>query len=105
MSPPSAPHTEPTLTGERRAGGGRAPAARQHGWLEVGVTAGVLDQVVAPHEALVTQGAQEALLPSVGAGVAGELVGAGELLLTVGPGAGEGSLTCTTDTSYHHVTI
>lgn len=77
-----------------RAGGGRSLSARQHGWLEVGVTAGVLDQVVAPHEALVAQGAQEALLPSVSASVAGELVGAGKLLLAVGPGARKGSLTC-----------
>lgn len=98
MSPPPAPRPEPTLTGGRGAGG-RAPAARQHGWLEVGVATGVLDQVVAPHEALVAQGAQEALLPRVGAGVASELVGAGELLLTVGPGAGEGPLTCRTDIS------
>lgn len=64
------------------------------------MTAGVLDQVVTAHEALVAQGAQEALLPRVRAGVAGELVGAGELLLAVGPGTGEGSLPCRTETVY-----
>lgn len=73
---------------------GRGLAAGQHGGLEVWVAAGVLDQVVAAHEALVAQRAQEALLPGVGAGVAGQLVGAGELLLAFGPGAGEGPLAC-----------
>lgn len=58
------------------------------------MTAGVLDQVVTSHEALITQGAQEAFFPRVGAVVAGELVGAGKLLLTVRPGAREGPLTC-----------
>lgn len=38
------------------------------------MTAGVLDQVVASHEALIAQGAQEALFPRVGAGVARELI-------------------------------
>lgn len=74
--------------------GGGALAASQHGRLEFRVTAGVLDQVVAAHEALITQWAQEAFLPCVGAGVAGELIRAGKFLLTVRPGAREGSLTC-----------
>lgn len=58
------------------------------------MAAGVLDQVVAAHKALVTQRAKEALLPCVGAGVAGQLIRAGKLLLAVGPGAREGPLTC-----------
>lgn len=61
------------------------------------MAAGVLDQVVASHETLIAQGAHEAFLPRVGASVAGELVGAGELLLAVGPGAREGPLTCSTE--------
>lgn len=87
------------LTRHARAGGGRGGAlvASQHGGLEVGVAAGVLDQVVAPHETLIAQGAHEALLARVGAGVAGELVGAGELLLAFGPGAREGPLTCSVE--------
>lgn len=60
------------------------------------MAAGVLDQVVAAHEALVAQRALEALLSRVSAGVAGQLVGAGKLLLAVGPGAREGPLTCST---------
>lgn len=74
---------------------GRAPVAPQHGWLEVGMTAGVLDQVVAAHEALVAQRALEAFFPCVGASVAGELIGAGKLLHTVRPDARERSLTWT----------
>ena len=79
---------------------GPAPAAPspvgllQHARLELGVAARVLHQVVAAHEALVTQRAAKLLLPGVGAVVAGQLVGAGELLAAVGPGAGEGPLTC-----------
>lgn len=71
-----------------------ALVASQHGGLEVRMTAGVLDQVVATHEALIAQRAQEAFFSCVGAGVAGELIRAGELLLTVRPGAWEGPLTC-----------
>lgn len=61
------------------------------------MTAGVLDQVVASHEALIAQGTQEAFLPRVGAGVASQLVRAGKLLLTVAPGAWEGPLTCSVE--------
>lgn len=90
--------------------GGNALATCQHGRLKVGMTAGVLDQVVAPHEALVAQGAQEAFFSRVGASVAGELIGAGELLLAVRPGTGEGPLTCSMETEgntlyYHSVHI
>lgn len=61
------------------------------------MAAGVLDQVVAAHETLVAQWAEEALLPSVGAGVAGQLIRAGKLLLAVGPGARERPLTCSAE--------
>lgn len=77
-----------------RQGGGGALGAAQHRGLEVRVASGVLDQVVATHEALIAQWAQEAFFTGVGAGVAGELIGAGKLLLTVRPGAWEGPLTC-----------
>lgn len=77
---------------------GCALVASQHGGLEVRMTTGVLDQVVATHEALIAQWAQEAFFSCVGAGVAGELIGAGKLLLTVRPGAWEGPLTCSMET-------
>lgn len=62
------------LMGHSWAGGGGALVASQHGRLEVRMTARVLDQVVASHEALIAEGAQEAFFPRVGASVAGELV-------------------------------
>lgn len=77
---------------ESRAGRGHALVAPQHGGLEVGVTPGVLDQMVAAHEALVAQRAQEAFFSRVCAGVAGQLVRTGELLVAVGPGAWKGPL-------------
>lgn len=78
--------------------GGCALAASQHGGLEVRMTAGMLNQVVAAHETLIAQWAQEAFLPCVGAGVAGQLIRAGKLLFAVGPGAWEGPLTCSMET-------
>lgn len=78
--------------GHPRAPGGRALTA-QHGRLEVGVAAGVLDQVVAAHEALVAQRAQEALLACVCARVASQLVRTGKFFLAVGPGTGKRSFT------------
>ncbi len=66
----------------------------EHGWLEVGVTACVFHQVVAPHESLVTQGAAELLLARVGAIVPCQLIRASELLTAVRPGAGKGALSC-----------
>ncbi len=57
---------------------------------------GMLHQVVAAHEALVTKRAPELLLPRVGAVVAGQLIGAGELLTAVGPGTWEWSFSCNT---------
>lgn len=50
-------------------------------------------QVVAPHEALVTHWAVEALLARVCAVVARQLVGPGELLATVWPGTLKGAFT------------
>lgn len=46
----------------------------QHGWLEVGVAASVLHQVVAAHKALVTQWAAELLFSCVCAVVPCQLV-------------------------------
>lgn len=60
------------------------------------MAAGVLHQVVAAHEALIAERAAELLLPRVGAVVAGQLVGPGELLAAVGPGARERSFSCGT---------
>lgn len=57
---------------------------------------GMLHQVVAAHETLVTERASELLLPCVGAVVARQLIGAGELLTAVGPGTRERPFSCTT---------
>lgn len=59
--------------------------AGDHGGLEVRVAACMLDQVIAAHETLVTQWAQEALLTRVGPDVARQLIRAGKPLPTVGP--------------------
>lgn len=61
--------------------------------MEAHVSPGVFRQVVAPHEALVTQGAVEALLARVCAVVTRQLVRSREFLSTVRPGALEGALT------------
>lgn len=98
LTPPPPP-TQTILMVYGWAGrGGCALAASQHGRLEVRMAAGVLNQVVAAHEALIAQWAQEAFLPCVGASVAGQLIRAGKLLLAVGPGAREGPLTCSMET-------
>lgn len=55
--------------------------------------AGVFDEVVAAHETLVAEWAQEAFLASVGTQVSGQLVRTGKLLFAVGPGAWKGPLT------------
>lgn len=55
---------------------------------------GVLHQMVAAHKTLVTKGAPKLLLPRVGAVVAGQLIGAGELLTAVRPGTRERSFSC-----------
>ena len=61
------------------AGRATAPPVLDHirmiGW----VAAGVLGQVVAPHEALLAQRTAELLLPCVGADVGGEVVTAAEV--------------------------
>lgn len=75
--------------------GPRAPAAPlQHARVEVGVATRVLRQVVAPHEALLADGAAELLLTRVRAIVPRQLVRARELLVALLPAAGEGPLTC-----------
>lgn len=68
----------------------------QHGWLEVGVAASMLHQVVAPHEALVAQWAAELLFSCMCAVVACQLIRASKFLTAVGPGAREGSFSCIT---------
>lgn len=55
---------------------------------------GVFRQVVAAHEAAVAHVAHELLLPGVRAAVAGELVGAGELLVAALPVTAERLLAC-----------
>lgn len=62
--------------------------------MEVGVAASVLRQVVAPHEALLTDGAAELLLARVRAIVPRQLVRARKLLVALLPAAGERPLTC-----------
>lgn len=66
----------------------------QHGRLEVGVTACMFHQVVAPHESFVAQGAAKLLLTRVGAIVPCQLIRASKLLTAVGPGARKGALSC-----------
>lgn len=61
--------------------------------MELGVAPGVLGEVVAPHESLLTQRTAELLLASVGPVVAGQLVRARELFKAVWPRAGEGPFT------------
>lgn len=56
--------------------------------------AGVLDEVVAAHEALVAEWAQKAFLAGVGTQVSGQLIRTGKLLFAFGPGAWKGPLTC-----------
>lgn len=58
------------------------------------MSARVLGEVVAAHEAGVAQRAREVLLARVGARVPGQFVRPGEPLAALGPGAGEGALTC-----------
>lgn len=76
-----------------RAGPG-AVVAFEHGRVEVRVAAGVLHQVVTAHEPLVTEWAAKLFLPSVGAVVSGQFIGAGKLLTAVWPRTGKRPLTC-----------
>lgn len=57
---------------------------------------GVFHQMVAAHKTLVTKRAPKLLLPRVGAVVAGQLIGAGELLTAVRPGTRERPFSCYT---------
>lgn len=68
----------------------------QHGWLEVGVAASMLHQVVTAHKALVAQWTAELLFSCVCAVVTCKLVRAGKLLTAVRPGAWEGPFSCIT---------
>lgn len=77
-----------------RAGPGAPAAPLQHARVEVGVAACVLRQMVAPHEALLADGAAELLLARVRAVVPCQLVRAGEFLVALLPAASEGPLTC-----------
>lgn len=61
--------------------------------MEACMSPSMFGEVVTPHEALVTEGAVEALLSSVSAVVASQLIGAGELLTTSGPGTFKWALT------------
>lgn len=80
--------------GTRGAAAAATVGPLQHARLEIRMAPCMLHQVVAPHEALVAERAAELLLPCVGAVVAGQLIGAGELLTAVGPGTRERSLSC-----------
>ena len=75
------------------SGSATTPAVLDHvrmiGW----VAASMLGQMVTPGELLGTEGAGEALLARVRPVVAGQLVGARELLVAVEPVAGERALT------------
>lgn len=87
------PPPGPALPSQGAAGAGLF-GSLDHAGVELGVAAGVLGQVVAPHEPLLAEGAPELLLASVGSVVPRQLVRAGELFKAVGPRAGEWSLTC-----------
>lgn len=78
--------------GQRVAGRGAAGArAPEQFRAEAGVAARVLGQVVAPGEALGAERAGKALLAGVRPVVAGQLVGARELLVAARPVAGKGA--------------
>jgi len=89
----SAPLPGPALPSQGAAGAGLF-GSLDHAGVKLGVAAGVLRQVVAPHEPLLAERAPELFLAGVGSVVPGQLVGAGELFKAVGPCAGERSLTC-----------
>lgn len=92
-------HADGTLVarvGGRHGRGAAAPrgraAAPEHAGMEACMAASMFRQVVAPHEALVAQGAVEALLARVRAVVTRQLVGAGELFPAVWPRASKRAL-------------
>lgn len=92
---PASSHSSPrsALPSQGAAGAGLFRPL-DHAGVEFGVAAGMLGEVVAPHEPLLAEGAPELLLTSVGSVVPCELVRAGELFKAVRPRAGEWSLTC-----------
>lgn len=79
---------------DRACPGAAAAPPLQHAGVEVGVAPGVLGQVVAAHEAFLTQRAAELLLSGVSAVVPGQLIRASELLVTALPVAFKRPLTC-----------
>lgn len=94
---PPAPLPGPALPSQGAAGAALF-GSLDHAGVKLGVAAGVLRQVVAPHEPLLAEGAPKLFLAGVGSVVPGELVGAGELFKAVGPCAGEWSLACGEET-------
>lgn len=62
--------------------------------MEIGVATGMLCQVVAAHEALLTERAAELLFSSVSAVMAGQLIGASKLLVASLPVAFKRPFTC-----------
>lgn len=80
----------PVAEGERFA----VSLCLHHGGLEVRVAASVLVQVVATHEALVTDGTDEPLLTCMCSEVSRQLIGSREAFPAAGPGTREGSLAC-----------
>lgn len=87
------PPPGPALPSQGAAGAGLFRPL-DHAGVEFGVAAGVLGEVVTPHEPLLAERAPELLLTSVGSVVPRELIRAGELFKAVRPSAGEWSLTC-----------
>ena len=57
------------------------------GYSQLGVTPGMLGEMVTPHESLLTQWATELLFPSVGPVVAGQLIRPGKPPVAALPGA------------------
>lgn len=91
---PSGDHLCLPVTGSTSQGAGKSLfGSLDHAGVELGVTPGVLGEVVAPHESLLTQWAAELLFASVGPVVARQLIGARELFKTVWPRAGKGPFT------------
>lgn len=82
--------------GAGTCGAAAAVGPLQHAGLKIWVAPGVLHEVIAAHEALVTKRAPKLLLPRVGAIVAGQLIGASKLLTAVRPGTWERSFSCNT---------
>jgi len=62
--------------------------------MEVGVATGMLGQMVAAHEAFLTERAAELLFSSVSAVMAGQFIRAGKLLVAFLPAAFKRPLTC-----------